>query len=110
MLLKNANSSDKRDCDIYQPGIRSTIPAKGRYADSQGYRLKNSSLPMSAPACFEELKSCHLNRAQSAPDTPVSYVLTDHTPEQYAILKCLCKLHLIDETEISSQITLRGGI
>ena len=70
-------------------------------------RLKRSSMPMSAPACFEQLASCHLNLLRADPDVPPSYSLTEPTNEQRDLIKVLRMGDLLEPTEVAARIEPR---
>lgn len=67
-------------------------------------RLRRSSMPMSAPACFEVLASCHLNLLRIEPDLPPSYILTEPSNEQRDLIKVLRMGDLLDATEIAERV------
>ena len=67
-------------------------------------RLARSKHKMTAPACFEELSTGHLNR-RAAGTCESAYVVTEPTQTQRSILKSLRMLQLIDEAEVAAQIT-----
>jgi hypothetical protein len=67
-------------------------------------RLRRSSQPMTAPACFEELTGAHLNLLRSGTDDEPAYCLTEPTQAQRAVLRCLRMLHLIEEKEVAATI------
>lgn len=70
-------------------------------------RLRQSSAPMTATACFEQLRFCHLNMLRQAPQLPPTYQRTEPTQEQEMIIRCL-RLHgLLDPEVIQTQITPR---
>jgi len=71
-------------------------------------RLKPAGQVRTAPACFEELRGCHLNRISGQNFEP-TYVATEPTQEQSAILRILRMKGLIDPEEISESIKLRRG-
>jgi len=68
------------------------------------HRLARSPQPMTAPACFEELRTCHLNVLSTDPDAPPTYTVTDATQEQLAILRSLRLLALVDDKEVAATI------
>jgi len=72
------------------------------------YRLARSTQPMTATACFEELRSCHLNVLATDPDAPPSYTVTDPTQEQAAILRSLRLQALVDDKEVAARIQARS--
>ena len=63
-----------------------------------------------APACFEELRGCHLNLIQSDPAFDLAYVATEATEAQTALLRSLRMAALIDPEEIGGKIQPRSGI
>jgi len=67
-------------------------------------RLRRSSEPMTAPACFEELAGAHLNLLRAGTDDEPTYCLTDPTQAQRAVLRRLRMTHLIDEKEVAARI------
>jgi hypothetical protein len=67
-------------------------------------RLRRSSMPMSAPACFEQLASCHLNLLRGDPDLPPSYSVTEPTNEQRDLIKVLRMGDLLDPEEVAARI------
>ncbi len=73
-------------------------------------RLKRSGLTKTrtAVACFEELATCHLNLISSDPALPLSYVATEATQAQRAILRSLRMTDLIDTEEIASRLQPRA--
>jgi len=71
-------------------------------------RLRRSSTPMTAAACFECLRTCHLNVHQAAPDAPVQYRLTRPTADQSAILQNLRLKDLLDGECVQSQLRPRS--
>lgn len=71
-------------------------------------RLRRSTLPMSAPACFEELSSCHLNLLRTDPDRPPAYCLTEPTNEQRDLIKVLRMGDLLDGDELATSLRPRA--
>ena len=73
-------------------------------------KLKRSGLTKTrtAVAAFEELGTCHLNLVSSDPALPLSYVATEATQPQRAILRSLRMNDLIDTEEIASRIQPRA--
>lgn len=70
-------------------------------------RLRRSSMPMSAPACFEELSSCHLNILRMDPDQPATYGLTEPTNEQRDLIRVLRMGELLDGEELATSLRPR---
>lgn len=71
-------------------------------------RLKRSGLPSrTAPACFEELRECHLNKIQSDFADGPTYALTEPSQEQIAILRSLRMKDLVDPEEVAESLSLR---
>lgn len=70
-------------------------------------RLRKSNKPMTAPACFEELATGHLNVVSTAPDEPSAYIATEPTIEQRDILDRLRLAHLIDHEQMVASIEPR---
>jgi len=70
-------------------------------------RLRRSSMPMSAPACFEELSSCHLNVLRTDPDRPTTYGLTEPTNEQRDLIRVLRMGDLLDGEELATSLRPR---
>jgi hypothetical protein len=71
-------------------------------------RLRRSSMPMTAPACFETLASCHLNLLQTDPDLPPTYSMTEPNTEQRDLLKVLRMGDLVDAEEVAPRIQPRA--
>lgn len=71
-------------------------------------RLRRSSMPMTAPACFETLASCHLNLLQTDPDLPPTYSITEPSTEQRDLLKVLRMGDLVDAEEVAPRIQPRA--
>jgi len=67
-------------------------------------RLRRSSMPMSAPRCFEMLASAHLNLLRADPDLPPTYSLTEPTSDQRDLIKVLRMSDLLDADEIAARI------
>jgi hypothetical protein len=72
-------------------------------------RLRRSSMPMTAPACFETLASCHLNLLQTDPDMPPTYSLTEPSSEQRDLLKVLRMGDLVDAEEVTARVRPHPG-
>jgi transposase len=70
-------------------------------------RLKRSGLVRTAAACFEELRGCHLNLISSDHALEPTYVATEPTQSQLAILRNLRMRGLVELEEISESIKLR---
>ena len=70
-------------------------------------RLKRSQTPRTAPACFEELRTCHLNLISSDCAIEPTYAATEPSQEQTAVLKSLRMLNLIDPEGMSEHLILR---
>jgi hypothetical protein len=70
-------------------------------------RLRSTPVAMTAPACFEELRGCHLNLLRAFPDAPTQYRLTEPTQEQRAILRSLRLVEVIDQEALQAQLTPR---
>lgn len=68
-------------------------------------RLRVAALPMTAPACIEILKTCHLNQRRNGND-PL-YDITQITMEQRQILTALHLEHLADDASLCRLITPR---
>ena len=60
-----------------------------------------------AASCFEELSTCHLNLLSSDAALPPSYIATEVTQEQLAILRSLRMRDLIEPDEIAGRVTPR---
>ena len=77
-------------------------------------RLKKSGLksrsrmPKTAAACFEELRTCHLNILGAHPALASVYAATEPTQEQRAILRSLRMKSLVEAEEIASCIKPRA--
>lgn len=67
-------------------------------------RLKKSSTPMSAPACFELLRGCHINVLRTDPDSFSQYRLTEPKNDQRAILRSLRLTKLIDDEALQARL------
>jgi hypothetical protein len=72
-------------------------------------RLRRSSTPLTASACFEVLRECRLNLLRVAPETPTQYRLTDPSSEQRAILHNLRLADLLDEEVVQAQLRPRDA-
>ena len=72
-------------------------------------RLKRSSMPMSAPACFEQLASCHLNLLRADPDVLPTYSMTEPTNEQRDLIKVLRMGDLLDAEQVAARIQPRAA-
>jgi hypothetical protein len=72
-------------------------------------RLRRSSMPMSAPACFEQLANCHLNLLRADPDVPPTYSLTEPTNEQRDLIKVLRMGDLLDAEQVAARIQPRAA-
>lgn len=70
-------------------------------------RLRRSSTPMTAPACFETLHGCHLNLVRSDANLEPAYLTTEPTQEQQTILRSLRMLELTDPEDVAQRITAR---
>ncbi len=70
-------------------------------------RLRKAKRPMTAPACFEQLASGHLNMVLTGPDDQPAYIATEPDVEQRDLLERLRLSHLVDEAEIASRIQPR---
>lgn len=70
-------------------------------------RLRNSMLPHSAGACFEQLRGCRLNLITSDQAIEPTYAATEVTQDQFAILQNLRMKALADPEEISESIKFR---
>jgi hypothetical protein len=73
-------------------------------------RLRRFSMPMSAPRCFEQLSSCHLNLLRADPDLPPTYSLTEPTSDQRDLIKVLRMGDLLDADEIATRIQPRTPV
>jgi len=73
------------------------------------HRLKPSSTPMTAPACFERLRGCHLNILRAAPEVPNQYRLTETTADQRAILRSLRLKRLVEDDLVQERIHPRAS-
>jgi hypothetical protein len=71
-------------------------------------RLKRTAVRMTAPACFELLRACHLNMIQSAPEVGPSYQLTEPTAEMKGVVTSLRMLDLLDPEQIQTRVTPRA--
>jgi transposase len=67
-------------------------------------RLRRAKQPMTAPACIEELASARLNMLRSTADTAPSYVVTEPTAQQQAILRSLRMTTLIKTDEVAGKL------
>jgi len=65
--------------------------------------LKKAGCEESAPSCLEALKGCHLNQLGEE-GAPHSYLLTDPSAAQTALLSTLAMLDLLDSQEVTAQI------
>lgn len=74
------------------------------------HRLRRSSTPMTAPACFERLRGCHLNILRAAPEVPIQYRLTEPNADQRAILRSLRLKRLVDDENVQAQINPRDPV
>lgn len=63
-----------------------------------------------APACFEELRGCHLNLVHADPSLGPTYVATEASETQTALLRSLRMKGLIDPEELGERIQPRSGI
>ncbi|MCD6500023.1 MAG: hypothetical protein J7M25_17145, partial [Deltaproteobacteria bacterium] len=70
-------------------------------------RLRKAKRPMTAPACFEQLASGHLNMVLTGPDDQPAYIATEPDAEQRDLLERLRLSYLVDEAEIASRIQPR---
>jgi len=70
-------------------------------------RLREAHVPMTAPACFEELAGGHLNMLATSPDEPVAYVATEPSADQLALLRALRLAHLVQRDEIADRLQPR---
>lgn len=68
-------------------------------------RLAERGLPLTAPAAFEQLETCHLNLLTIADKTV--YTITRPTDEQRQILRALGLETLVDDREVNEAITPR---
>lgn len=68
---------------------------------------KRAGSPRTAPECFEELASCHLNHIQTHPDLEPAYSITQPTQEQRAILKMLRMESLVDNMIMAERLQQR---
>jgi len=71
-------------------------------------RLRQAGSPLTAPACLEELSTCHLNVLEATPSTDPAYALTAPTVEQRAIIERLDLLRLLDEDDLVERIRPRS--
>lgn len=67
-------------------------------------RLRRSSMPMTAPACFELLANCHLNLIRTDPDLAPTYCLTEPSQDQRELIKVLRMSDLLDAPELAARI------
>ncbi|MBN1607183.1 MAG: hypothetical protein JW940_11160 [Polyangiaceae bacterium] len=65
---------------------------------------------MSAPRCFEQLSSCHLNLLRADPDLPPTYSLTEPASDQRDLIKVLRMGDLLDADEIATRIQPRTPV
>jgi len=72
-------------------------------------RLGRTAAPMTAPACLELLRTCHLNLLKSAPDVACSYQLTEPTAEQRALIGSLYMMDLLDTEHLQTRVKPRAG-
>ncbi len=70
-------------------------------------RLRSSKLARSAESCFEQLRTCRLNLVSSPDQIVPTYVATEPTLDQLAILRNLRMTGLIQPEEISESIKFR---
>lgn len=68
-------------------------------------RLRSAGLPLTAPACVDLLKTCHLNQRRSD-DEPL-YDVTKVNDEQQKVLAALGLEHLADDEHLRITITPR---
>ncbi len=71
-------------------------------------RLRMAELPLTAPACIELLRTCHLNQRRSD-DGPL-YDITQVNSEQQGILKALGLEHIANDEYLRSRITSRRSL
>ncbi len=67
-------------------------------------RLRKSATPLTASACFEQLRGCHLNILRAAPEAPIQYRLTQPTQDHLAVLRSLRLTELVDEEAIRNSL------
>ena len=67
-------------------------------------RLRRSSQPMTAPACFEVLAGAFLNLLRTDADEAPAYQMTERTQAQRALMRSLRMNHLIDEQEVAAAV------
>ena len=70
-------------------------------------RLRRANLPMTAPACFEELSTGNLNLLASGPDGTASYIATEVSETQRNVLRALRMLDLTDQQEVAAKLNPR---
>jgi transposase len=70
-------------------------------------RLRRAGMPMTAPACLEQLAPGHLNMMTTGPDAEVAYIPTEPNAEQRALLQHLQMSALIDHEEVAAQLRPR---
>ena len=99
--MASSSSTSEKPCEITSDRV------SGPYALEQ--RLRRSSTPLTASACFEVLRECRLNLLRVAPETPTQYRLTDPSSEQRAILHNLRLADLLDEEVVQAQLRPRDA-
>jgi DNA-binding transcriptional regulator YdaS (Cro superfamily) len=75
-----------------------------------GRQLRRARQPLTARACLEILRGCHLNRYRSADGQSGYYALTETTAEQGKLLRALKLEELADDTAARRAITPRLDI
>jgi hypothetical protein len=69
------------------------------------HRLRTAGLPLTAPACIDVLKTCHLNQRRSD-DQPL-YDVTEPDAAQKQVLNALGLEQLAEDEHLRSYITAR---
>ena len=71
------------------------------------HKLREAGMPMTAPACFEELAGGHLNMVATTPDEPAAYLATEPNADQQALLSALRFTQLLHRDEMADRIEPR---
>ena len=67
-------------------------------------RVRHAGKPMTAPACFEELATGHLNVLATDPDSTPAYIITEPTSAHRLLLERLRMGHLIDQEQVTERL------
>ena len=68
-------------------------------------KLREAGMPMSAKACIEILKTCHLNRYRNTEGQYTHYTLTNANEEQRRLVKALGFEQLVSENAVQRAMT-----